>query len=344
MNQNLLYYNCTLFDEKIVNIQNFSFVQEEILLKNKNEKNSIFEKIKVEYNCKFTEYNNFDWTKPIGIICIKDNLELLSFTLNNLKEYEIYKYISFIVVDDRSTEDIKSITNKFPVSYLRVDNKKGFNFSALNNIAAKIAFQKGSQEIVLWNSDLWVHDEKTVGHLLELHKKSNSTISGTRLVYPPFSWNGQEISDNIKNSFPNNIKTYRDTIQFGGSYFVLSNQFSNLFPIHRYRFKQKNYKFSDENRNESFITGAFQIIDLNWFIDNGGLNQSLSKNFQDVDLCLRAITDEKNVMYFGKDNYLYHDESVLLSKNKNDHQLTSDHVLYCKIWDNQKLAKIILGG
>jgi hypothetical protein len=37
------------------------------------------------------------------------------------------------------------------------------------------------------------------------------------------------------------------------------------------------------DKPELFITGAFQIIKLKDFIEVGGLNPSLSKNFQDVE-------------------------------------------------------------
>ena len=83
------------------------------------------------------------------------------------------------------------------------------------------------------------------------------------------------------------------------------------------------------------------MIDLEWFITNGGLNPSLSKNFQDVDICLRANEQNNSVYYFGKDIYFYHDESVsLIKEGKNDTQLVSDHVLFGKIW-NEKLYSLV---
>ena len=81
---------------------------------------------------------------------------------------------------------------------------------------------------------------------------------------------------------------------------------------------------------------------LDWFVKNGGLNPSLSKNFQDVDLCLRAIQQNKKVFYFGKDIYFYHDESLSLTKEgKNDLQFQSDHVLFSKLW-NDKIVQVVI--
>lgn len=336
------FYNCNLFNLKFSNLENFSFEQEEILLRdyNKSTKSSSFNKLNVKYFCKFKEYKNLDWNKPTGIIPIKDNKDLLEFTLKNLSNNNVFEYINFIIVDDRSEDNIKDIVKKYPVSYLRVDNKKGFNFSSLNNIAAKIASDKGSKQIVLWNSDLWVDSEDTVPSLLKLHKDNNSTISGTKLLYPAFSWNGEEVSHNISSIFPDKVGSYRGTIQFGGGLFIFSEQFKNYFPIHYSRFKEKNFFKSNVNKLCNFVTGAFQIIDLEWYINNGGLNPSLSKNFQDVDICLRASEQNKKVYYFGENIYMLHDESVSLSKEKSDKQFLSDHILYSKIWNIQRFYSL----
>lgn len=334
------YYKCKLFEESIENYKNFSFIQEELLLKNFNGSSSSFEKLSVEYNCSFEETKNFNWQKPVGIICIKDNVNLLKYTLENLKINDVYNHVSFIIVDDRSSSDIKAVCEKYPVSYLRVENKKGFNFSTLNNIAAKIAFDNGCETIILWNSDLWTHDKETIPELLNLHKVNEANISGTRLLYPPFSWNGDEVSENIKEYFINKSKSYRDSVQFGGACYTFNNQLDAFFPNHYGRFIEKDNLFVKCNKILEFVTGAFQIINLKWYIRSGGLNPSLSKNFQDVDICFKSCEENNKVMYFGN-LFLYHDESVSLTGKKNDNQMMSDHVLYSKIWNKSRFLKSI---
>ena len=337
------YYKCSLFDEKIDNLDFFSFFQEELILKKVINNNNIeFENKKVKYSCSYKEKIKFS-DKPVAIIPIKNNISLLKFTLQNLLENKIFDIVDFVIVDDRSTENIKGVCDTYPVNYLRVDNDKGFNFSTLNNIAAKIIYDCKIKEIILWNSDLWTTDKQTIEKLIDLHRQNDSTISGTKLLYPPFSWNGEKVSHNINTIFPNHSENYRGTIQFGGSSFVFVPQTQSYFPIHSYRFGDKDNVRVNVNKVCEFVTGAFQIIDLQWFIKNGGLNPSLSKNFQDVDLCLRASEQEKKVMYFGKDLFLYHDESVSLSKDKNDIQFVSDNVLYSKLWDNKRILKTIYG-
>lgn len=96
------------------------------------------------------------------------------------------------------------------------------------------------------------------------------------------------------------------------------------------------------DKNVTFVTGAFQIIDFEWFFNTGCMNPSLSKNFQDVDLCLKAVFDGRKVCYLGKDIYFYHDESLTLHKHgKNDWQMMSDSTLFRRIWKKEKLQKLI---
>lgn len=319
------YYRCSLFNQSISNLYSFSFVQEELLLKNTNNKNA-FSKVSVEYVCKFVSKYKLG-SKPVAIIPIKDNPELLSYTLENIKKYNIFDSLDFIVVDDRSTENIENICRSYPVSYLRVDNKKGFNFSTLNNIAAKIAHDAGCKLIVFWNSDLWVENAEFIPYLLNKHQQYSCTISGTKLLYPNKSFRKEERQD-LENIF--NQKNYKGTVQFGGSHII------NKCFMHAYRFAPPSYYLVNVDKPEFFITGAFKIIDLEWYITCGGLNPSLSKNYQDVDLCLKATKENKLIYYFGKDIHLLHDESYTLNKEgKNDLQLFSDYVLYEKIWFNE---------
>ena len=90
------------------------------------------------------------------------------------------------------------------------------------------------------------------------------------------------------------------------------------------------------NYGTEFVTGALQMVDLEWFIKRGGFNPSLPKVFQDVDLCLRATEEDKNVMYFGKNIHFFHDESYNHYSNKDqekmDLQFYIDQMLFAKIW------------
>ena len=218
----------------------------------------------------------------------------------------------------------------------------------LNNIAALISHNLGGKEIILWNSDLWHVKIDYFLELLRRHRSEESVISGSKLVYPIQSLHDGD-SINIKEHFPWKTEgKYKDTIQFAGVRWVLApsaiGNESAFVPMHYKRFADKEDPCVNCDTGVETVTGALQIINLQWFIKNGGFNPSLSKNFQDTDLCLRAIEQGLKVMYFGKDIYFYHDESYNFYYNNNetkmDRQLFSDNTLFEKLW-SKKLPTLV---
>ena len=331
-----LFYNCSFFEDKI---DDSSFIVEQQCLKLnrvKSDGKAVFKKILETYKCVYKLSDNFDATKPAAIICIKDNSELLSYTIENIIKFKADKYVNFIVVDDRSEEKLEKIIHP-NFSYFRIDGSNGFSFSMLNNIPAKILQDLGCGDIILWNSDLWCMDEETLPYLISKHKDLSSTITGTKLIYPPMhmSLNGQKDSENIKKMFPDKTNGYwRNTVQFGGDFY------SNGSFHHYGRFRDPHDYRINCNRPASFITGAFQIINLKSFVDLGGLNPSLQKNFQDNDFCFKVLESGGKIYYCGKNCGFYHDESAILHDKKIDNTFKSNQVLFHKIW-NEKLKDII---
>lgn len=344
------FYKCAFFEKpKLENVESFVVEQEELVMNEILDNNRIsFSKNNVLYRCSFIKQDNFEPQKPTLLIPIKDNSNLLEYTINNLKQTKVTDRANVIIIDDRSEEDLKSITLSSDLSYLRVDNEKGFNFSMLNNIAAKLCSDMGVKEIVLWNSDLWTPDEHAFLKILERHRENNSKISGTKLVYPPveMSLNKNLDTENIKTTFPNLTGgKWRETVQFGGDVWVLTPQSPiRVSPLHFRRFSKIENPLVNCDRGCNFVTGALQIWDLKFFVDLGGLNPSLSKNFQDVDVCLKATESGESVFYFGKNLFLYHDESLSMhsikNEKKNDHQMISDHYLFAKLW-NEKIGSMV---
>ena len=216
----------------------------------------------------------------------------------------------------------------------------------LNNIAALLSHKLGGKTFILWNSDLWVDNKNHFEDLIRLHLENNSTISGSKLLYPVESLHKEEHSDNIKNHFPNKLDgSYKDTVQFGGARWIPTpipstiGNASCFLPHHFMRFSSKLDNRVNCNYGTEFITGALQVLDLDWFISVGGLNPSLPKNFQDVDLCLRALEDQRAITYFGKDIHFYHDESYTFYRNKDekkiDNQMSADTALFGKLWGDK---------
>lgn len=342
------YFECNFFKKKFNIQESFSVFQNEISLKEKLSNNKFsFEKKEIEYKCKWLINESWDVTKPCILMPIRNNSFLLETTLKNFSLNSVHDHTNVIVIDDRSEEKIKEIAIK-SCSYLRIDNDKGFNFSMLMNIAAGICNELGSKEIFLWNCDLWCPDSKAILELLNRHRKNNSEVSGSKLVYPPIemSLNGEKDTDNIKQINKNMLNgKWRETIQYGGDAWMLTPQNSTLIhAIHFKRFSSPTNPLVNCDRGSCFITGALQLWNLNKYIELGGLNPSLSRNFQDVDLCLKTLQSGIVPRYFGKDLYFYHDESAvfnrLIDDTKFNKQMESDNVLFGKIW-NKKIMEII---
>lgn len=350
MTQLSSYFKASFFEKDSFSPRaNFTVQQDELVFeKTLDSGKSSFSKVSVSYECFFKKSDSFDSNLPAVVIPIRDNRELLEFTIDNLLKNKVHEVSNVLIVDDRSEEDIKTPTIGNDMSYLRVDNAKGFNFSMLNNIAAKLCHSLGCRDIVLWNSDLWCPDEHTFPLLLKKHRESFAKVSGAKLVYPPIemSMNKEIDTKNIKEAFPHLVGgKWRETVQFGGDAWVAThNSPIPISPIHYRRFESKESTLVDCDRGSLFVTGAFHIWDLEYFISIGGLNPSLSRNFQDVDICLRAAESGNYAHYFGKDVFLYHDESLSLhnlkGEKKNNSQMISDHYLFGKLW-NEKIPRMV---
>ncbi len=325
------------------NIDNFKVHQKELSFKGYNSDNKAnFIPIDVIYNVQFKKSQSFCVNKIPLVLPIKDMPKLLDYTLENLISNGVHEYVNIVVVDDRSTEDIYSICKNKAISYIRVNNKKGFNYSMLANIGAYIMKSFEFKQIIYWNSDMWVPNKQTIPTLISKHQSSNCVISGTKLLYPNFSWDKSDSNISAQGEMRNlGIDVdYRGKIQFGGSVILIEN--NRVVPMHVKRFCDPSNAIANSDCGTFFTTGAYSMIDLGWLCGIGGFNPSLSKVYNDVDICLRAIEDNKGVMYFGKNLFLYHHESLNLNKEtKFDHQFSSDSILFQKLWNPARIKKIL---
>lgn len=346
-----LFFECNLFEENFKEKESFSVLQNELIfLQFVDKKKQKFKKSLVEYKCEWIKQK--DWSdRETIIIPIKDNPDLLVYTLNNLKNNNLDKHCNIVVVDDRSEEDVKTIVLSNNLSYLRIDNTVGFNYSMLMNISGKVCDSLNVKTVIMWNSDLWCVKEEWFLELLKRHYAANSLVSGTKLVYPPktMSIRGEVDTENIKimKGAEHLLDgKWRETIQFGGGGWVFTGNNSPLLysPIHYKRFSDPDNPFVNCDRGDSFVTGALHIWDLKTFIKIGGMNPSMAKNFQDVDACLKVLELGSVPHYFGKDIYFYHDESATLHNirdhKKFDNKMVSDYQIFAKNW-NKKIMEII---
>ena len=290
------------FDQKLESIE-----QKMIKVNDIVDRKGAYPSIKVKkYSTKYSiskDSSRFEKRKKIlGIITIKNNSKMLEYTLDNLRDKSFYDYCDLLVVDDRSTEDIKEIVLKNNCMYVRADYDGLFNFSMVNNIGALFAIQQGYDEILFWNSDLWIPDDQSF----------------------------REIEDDK-----------RMTIQFGGCEFDSQPHLGCFFVRHAGRYLPHDSFLHSQNHHIPFVTAAITLIKSSLFRELSGFNPSLKINFQDLDLCLRACELGHIPYYVGKDCHFYHDEGIELGSSHYEEEKLKDALLYSKIWAYNRIMKIL---
>jgi len=286
-----------------------------------------------------------DEKKSLIIICSKDNANILEFTLKKLYDYGVLKNHDVLLVDDRSvSSDILLLSDKYQISYLRIDNSINiFNYSIINNIAVSYANYYNKELLIFHNNDLWPIDKYSLDNLIKKHFQYNSTISGCKLLYPSEK-EYQEIGK-PKHLLDDNLSNAYETIQHGGVFFTLrASAFSDdarffgnsnlvLTPCHSWRFYKKNHHIASQDSISESVTGAIHIISTKNFISLGGLNTGMSIAFQDIDLCLKAIENKMTIYYIGSETMI-HAESITNAKEgvTKTADFSSDHVLWDLLW------------
>jgi GT2 family glycosyltransferase len=285
------------------------------------------------------------------IICSKNNKNVLKYTLSKLKKYDILKHHDVLLVDDRSdTNDILSLGEQFKVSYLRIENELDiFNYSLINNIAALYAKKLDKQLVIFYNNDMWPENENTFNNIIEKHKNYKSNITGCRLVYP--SKKEYEALGKPKHLLKKFIEDAYGTIQHGGIHFIRKH--SDIFkldnnqkaivmcPMHLYRFYEHNHHTACLDTACHAVTGALHILDIDDFVELGGLNILLATAFQDIDLCIKAIVKNMSVYYIGSE-CMYHAESLTNAKENMTltNEFMDDHIVWDILW-NRRLEYIL---
>lgn len=158
--------------------------------------------------------------------------------------------------------------------------KKEFNYSAINNFAAKKA---RGEYLLFLNNDTEVITEDWIQELLGICQRQGTGAVGARLYYGDHT-----------------IQHAGTVIGIGG---IAGHMFVNL-PGERTGYMHKAALIQDL----SAVTAACMLVKREAFEEVGGFEEQLSVAFNDVDLCLRLREKGYLVVY---DPYaeLYHYES-----------------------------------
>ena len=231
------------------------------------------------------------------LIPTKDHLSLLKHNLKILKNFGVIQDIQLIIIDDRSTEDIRGFCSYNDLGYIRIDNDYGFNYSVNINIGAWLLYNLGFETCMFLNNDCYIHSRAFLKEFLKRHHDNNSHLSGIKLLYPEF-----------RMSFRKKMRRQMGKVQFGGGDFADRTTLRD--PIHYARGVFASHPFANRDSDELFVTGACNIIDLETFIEHGGYNEEMPASYQDVYLALEYRKNNKTISYFGKDIFFYHEETL----------------------------------
>ena len=220
---------------------------------------------------------------------------LLVHNFKIMKNVGADKLIYPIVVDDRSTEDIRGLCSNYDFGYIRIDHDFDFNYSINMNTAAKILYDRSVRTAIFLNNDCYVYDKEKLKNFIDKHRAYRSNLSAPKLIYPPSPYS-------FKRHQPDENK-----IQFGGGYFI--NNDVGL-PAHNGRFLDRSDIRFNVDREDTWVTGAFNIIDLDSFFECGGYDENLTCSYQDVLLSIQFLIRKKKIFYIGENVDFYHDEAT----------------------------------
>ena len=217
------------------------------------------------------------------IIPNKDERESLKKCIDSIEKKSTYENYEILIVENNSTskeifEYYKELSDNPKIRLLKW--KEGFNYSAINNFAAKKA--KGEYLLFL-NNDMEVIASDWMEELLGHCQREGTGAVGARLYYP------------------------NETIQHAGTIIGIGGIAGHMFvdmPGERTGYMHK----AAIQQDLSAVTAACMMVKRSVFEAVNGFEEKLSVAFNDVDLCLRIRAQGELIVY---DPYveLYHYES-----------------------------------
>jgi O-antigen biosynthesis protein len=230
----------------------------------------------------------YDLPNPVPLVTLivptKDRVDLLKMSIGSLLKKTDYPQFEIIIVDNQSQKTethkyFREIVRDKRVRVLKYD--KPFNFSAINNFAAKYA--QGSI-IGLVNNDIEVIHGDWLTEMVSHAVRHGVGAVGAKLYYPD------------------------DTIQHAGVIVGFDGVAGHVYRGHGAKFTgQSGRAFLTQNL--SAVTGACLLVRKHVYDEVGGLDESLKVAFNDIDFCLRIReAGYRNVWTpFAE---LYHHESL----------------------------------
>jgi len=234
------------------------------------------------------------------IIPTKNNQKVL---LKCIKSIQKSTYQNYEIIIVNNGDRIESVPEK---NYQIINYPKEFNFSKINNFAAKYA--KGEYLLFL-NDDTVVINSDWFEYMIFHATQEEVGIVGSLLLFPESSW-------------------YPTTVQHGGVTVGIGGPVIHSFSYSHYD-KQSYLNLDKISRNVSAVTAACMMVRKNIFEKVGGFNEKFVVSFGDIDLCLRIKEKGYQVVYCPHAR-LYHAEGA----TRGIRHPQEDEIEFLNRWDD----------
>ena len=218
------------------------------------------------------------------IIPNKDHIEDLELCLFSLTKRSTYKNYEILIVENNSEKpETFEYYKKLPDRYPKVKVltwEKEFNYSAINNFAAK---QAEGVYLLFLNNDVEILTPQWMEEMLQICQQKDVAITGAKLYYPD------------------------DTIQHAGVVLGLGGIAGHIM-CKASREDPGYFGRTVTVQEISAVTAACMMIRTEDFWNAGGFDETFQVAFNDIDLCMKVRAAGKKIV-FTPYAELYHYES-----------------------------------
>ena len=246
------------------------------------------------------DYEIRDPQRVTVIIPTRDNAADLRRCLTSLFERTEYPDFDVIVVDNGSTEAelsalLEEYRRRYPERFTVSRQDIPFNYSVLNNVAARIA----TGTFLLFNNDTAVIRSDWMRRMVAQAQRPSIGAVGAKLLYED------------------------DRVQHAGVVIGIGGLAGHCFR----HFEASSFGYFNALKtvcNYSAVTAACMMLRRSVFEEVGGFDEGLRTAYNDVDLCLRIREAGYNIV-FVPEAELYHYES-----RSRGYDVTSEQVAHNK--------------
>ncbi len=218
------------------------------------------------------------------IIPNKDHIEDLELCLFSLTKRSTYKNYEILIVENNSEKpETFEYYKKLPDRYPKVKVltwEKEFNYSAINNFAAK---QAEGVYLLFLNNVVEILTPQCIEEMLQICQQKDVAITGAKLYYPD------------------------DTIQHAGVVLGLGGIAGHIM-CKASREDPGYFGRTVTVQEISAVTAACMMIRTEDFWNAGGFDETFQVAFNDIDLCMKVRAAGKKIV-FTPYAELYHYES-----------------------------------